>query len=118
MQCEVKGCTCRGQRHHIVFKSKGGLDIDLNYKYLCAEHHNMGKRSPHMSREVDIEYKIELQRKYYELFHEARYTIEEIARLLGCRKKTLERCFKTVKDYAGMYEKEDVIRALMGGRLY
>ena len=63
--CEVKGCKCQGQRHHIIFRSQGGLDIDLNYKYLCAEHHNMGNCSPHMSREVDIGYKIELQSKVH-----------------------------------------------------
>lgn len=93
--CEVEGCKCRGQRHHIVFRSQGGLDIDLNYKYLCAEHHNMGNCSPHMSREIDIGYKIELQRKFYRLFHEARYTIGEIAELLGCQKKTLEKYLTT-----------------------
>ena len=116
--CEVKGCKCQGQRHHIIFRSQGGLDIDLNYKYLCAEHHNMGNCSPHMSREVDIGYKIELQRKLYQLFRKARYTIEEIAELLDCRKKTLEKRFKAVPNHAGMYGKEDVIRALMGGKLY
>ena len=116
--CEVEGCKCIGQRHHIVFRSQGGLDIDLNYKYLCSEHHNMGNRSPHMSREIDVGYKIELQRKFYKLFHEARYTIGEIAELLGCQQKTLEKRFKAVPNHAGMYEKEDVIRALMGGKLY
>ncbi len=116
--CEVEGCKCIGQRHHIVFRSQGGLDIELNYKYLCAEHHNMGNRSPHMSREIDVGYKIELQRKFYKLFHEARYTIGEIAELLDCQQKTLEKRFKAVPNHAGMYEKEDVIRALMGGKLY
>lgn len=117
-KCEVEGCRGRGQRHHIVFRSQGGLDIELNYKYLCAEHHNMGRRSPHRSREVDVAYKIELQRKYYGLFRGARYTMGEIAGLLGCREKTLERRFRAVPDRAGVYEKEDIIRALMGGRLY
>lgn len=116
--CEVEGCKCIGQRHHIVFRSQGGLDIELNYKYLCAEHHNMGNSSPHMSREIDVGYKIELQRKFYKLFHEARYTIGEIAELLGCQQKILEKRFKAVPNHAGMYEKEDVIRALMGGKLY
>ena len=116
--CEVEGCRCSGQRHHIVFRSHGGPDIDLNYKYLCAEHHNMGNRSPHRCHEVDKAYKIELQRKYYRLFHGQRYSIGEVAEVLECRVKDIENLFKTVMGYAGMYEKEDVIRALMGGSLY
>lgn len=117
-RCEVKGCRNEGQRHHIVFRSQGGLDIPLNYKYLCAEHHNMGNRSPHLSREVDVAYKIELQRTFYKLFHAERYTIGEIADLIECQRETLERRFKAVPNCAGTYEKEDIIRALMGGRLY
>ena len=35
--CEVKGCNQPGQRHHIVFRSQGGLDFKLNYKYLCPD---------------------------------------------------------------------------------
>lgn len=116
--CEVEGCRCRGQRHHIVFRSQGGLDVEANYKYLCAEHHNVGRRSPHMSREVDVAYKIELQRKYYKLFGGRGYTAGEIAALLGCPKKVVEKRFRAVPNRAGTYEKEDVIRALMGGRLY
>lgn len=116
--CEVKGCRCGGQRHHIVFRSQGGLDIPLNYKYLCAEHHNMGNRSPHMSREVDVAYKIELQRKLYKLFCGARYTVREAAELLECQEKALAKRFKAVPNCAGTYEKEDIIRAVMGGKLY
>ena len=37
--CEVPGCNLPGQRHHIVFRSQGGLDIPMNFKYLCPEHH-------------------------------------------------------------------------------
>jgi hypothetical protein len=116
--CEVEGCRAQGQRHHIVFRSQGGLDIDMNFKYLCAEHHNMGDRCPHRSREVDITYKIELQRKYYRLFREARYTIGRVADLIGYDKNRLEKRFKDVPCHAGLYEKEDIIRALMGGKLY
>ena len=43
-QCEVLGCNLPGQRHHIVFRSQGGLDIPINFKYLCPEHHT-GKNS-------------------------------------------------------------------------
>lgn len=43
--CEVPGCGKPGQRHHIVFRSQGGLDIPVNYKYLCPEHHT-GNESP------------------------------------------------------------------------
>ena len=48
--CEVKGCNQPGQRHHIVFRSQGGLDFKLNYKYLCPEHHT-GNESPQKERD-------------------------------------------------------------------
>lgn len=116
--CEVEGCCKKGQKHHIVFRSQGGLDINLNYKYLCAEHHNMGNRSPHLNREIDLTYKLELQEKYYKIFYWPQYTIGQIAELIGYNKNRLEKRFKSVPSRAGIYIKEDIIRFLMGGKLY
>ena len=117
--CEVKGCRCIAQKHHIVFRSQGGLDIEVNYKYLCAEHHT-GNESPHKDIAVDYQYKIELQNHYSTvLFTKALYTIEEIADLIGYNARKLQKKFKTVPRTGGiLYKKEDIIRCLMGGRLY
>lgn len=116
-QCEILGCKLPGQRHHIVFRSQGGLDIPMNFKYLCPEHHT-GKESPHGSRTVDLRYKKEEQEKLFKLFKEETYTIKQIADLIGYDKKRLEKRFRKVQSRAGYYEREVIIRALMGGRLY
>ena len=115
--CEVPGCKSPGQRHHIVFRSQGGLDIPMNFKYLCPEHHT-GKESPHRNRTIDLQYKKEEQDELFKIFTEESYTIKQIADLIGCDKKRLEKRFMKVPSRAGSYAREDIIRALMGGRLY
>lgn len=116
--CEVEGCKCAGQKHHIVFKSQGGLDIETNYKYLCIVHHSDGKAAVHNNREFDLRLKRDLQEWYYYLFQAEEYTIEEIAAIIGYNKKRLEKKMKRVRQRAGIYGKEEIIRFLMGGRLY
>lgn len=115
--CEVPGCKLPGQKHHIVFRSQGGLDIPMNFKYLCPEHHT-GKESPHRNRTIDLQYKKEEQDELFKLFTEESYTIKQIADLIGYDKKRLEKRFMKVPSCAGSYAREDIIRALMGGRLY
>lgn len=116
--CEVEGCNCAGQKHHIVFRSQRGLDIELNYKYLCIIHHSCGKAAVHNNREFDLAIKRELQDWYYFLFQAEYYTIEEIANIIEYKKNRLEKRMKAVSHRAGQYQKEDIIRFLMGGRLY
>lgn len=115
--CEVQGCRLPGQRHHIVFRSQGGLDIPVNFKYLCAEHHT-GKESPHRNRTIDLMYKKQMQKRLFALFPEENYTIKQIAENIRYDKRRLERRFSKVTNRAGLYTKEDIVRALMGGRLY
>ena len=63
--CEI--CNAPADIHHIVHRSEGGLDIKLNYKYLCPQHHR-GKSGPHHSKEVDLKYKLELQNKLFFIY--------------------------------------------------
>ena len=115
--CQVKGCNQPGQRHHIVFRSQGGLDFKLNYKYLCPEHHT-GNESPHKKKEIDLRYKREMQMELLALFFEDTYTLPQIIELIGEDKKDLEKKFRKVPNAVGLYKREDIVRALMGGRLY
>lgn len=62
--CEI--CNAEADIHHIVHRSEGGFDIELNYKYLCPSHHR-GKYGPHQSKEVDYRYKLDLQNKLYDM---------------------------------------------------
>lgn len=111
-------CGAPGHKHHIVFRSHGGLDNKLNFVNLCPEHHELGADAPHRSRKADIELKRELQEKYFELFAGDEYTVEQIAELIGMSVRKTSAAFLKVRNMAGVYMKEDVIRRLMGGRLY
>lgn len=115
--CEFPGCKKPGQLHHIVFRSQGGLNIPTNYKYLCVDHHT-GNDSPHKNKAIDMQYKLEQQEKLFKIFSENSYTIKQIAELIGYDKARIEKRFRKVPSRAGQYEREDIIRALMGGRLY
>ena len=115
--CEVEGCRNLGQRHHIVFRSQGGLDIPMNFKYLCPDHHT-GNDSPHKNKAIDLQYKLEEQEQLFKLFKEDSYTAKEIAELIGYDKARIAKRFRKVPSRGGRYEREDIIRALMGGRLY
>lgn len=63
--CEI--CNKKADIHHIVHKSEGGFDIELNYMYLCEEHHR-GKLGPHHCLKTDISYKINLQKNYINFY--------------------------------------------------
>ncbi len=104
-------------KHHIVFRSQGGLDYGMNLIDLSLEDHE-GSSGPHQNREVDLQLKTDLQDSLFELFAEDEYTVDEIAKALGKSKRYIEKRFRKVKNFAGIYQKEDIIRKLMGGKLY
>lgn len=115
--CEVCG-RYYTEKHHIVFRKQGGLDYDLNFKDLCAEHHR-GNKSPHKDRKIDLCYKRELQEKLFNIFVDYDYSIEEVSTLIGCKEKDLNKIFKIAQpNPSGRYESETVVRVLMGGKLY
>lgn len=105
-------------KHHIVFRSQGGLDFDLNLIEMSMEEHE-GDRGPHKNREKDLILKRELQRKLFKLFPVAgSYDIETISQKLGRTRRYFEPHFRKVPNTAGLYKSEDIIRHLMGGQLY
>lgn len=114
--CEV--CGAPGQRHHIVFRSHGGLDIKVNYCYLCAWHHTHGPDAPHRNRETDLRLKIRMQRDLENMLWCESYKIKEIAEIIGISRRTLERKMKNVPHSRGDYSREEIIKFIMGGKLY
>jgi AraC-like DNA-binding protein len=103
--------------HHIVFRSQRGLDIDDNLIDLSYEQH-LGNNSPHMNREVDLKLKTDLQKHYYERFPNAEYSISEIAKILRKSERYIEKHFRKVKNFAGIYKRDEIIKKLMGGKFY
>ena len=105
------------QKHHIVFKSQGGLDFDFNFAFLTPEQHT-GQEGVHNNREMDLKLKKELQEKLILTFSEPSYSLNKIIELLGLKRKQAEKAFKRVACIGGEYRAEDIIRRLMGGKLY
>lgn len=104
--------------HHIVFRSQGGLDFDLNLRRLTPEEHE-GTNGLHHNSAVDLMYKMELQNNLDTLFRrECLYTEEQVAKRLGKSVRYWEKNLKKVPRTMGMIRGEDLIRRLMGGKLY
>lgn len=106
IKCEIPGCIREGcHSHHIVFRSQGGPDIAMNLIRLCPYHHNMSPEG--------------IQREYEALLPENEQSVELAADRIGMSRKKAEKYFSKVpKNPDGTMDREDIIRRLMGGRLY
>ena len=105
-------------KHHIVFRSQGGLDFDLNLKDLSDEAHE-GDNGPHKNRAVDLMYKLDLQEKLQKLFLEDElYTEKQVSEKLGRSERYWRQHLRKVRRTAGLLRGEDLVRFLMGGKLY
>ena len=105
------------EKHHIIFKSQGGLDFELNYKRLTPEQHR-GSKGPHRCRKTDLRYKRELQRKLEKILTDEFYTVEELIKILGLKERQAYRAFRKIKQHEKGIKREDVIFRLMGNRFY
>lgn len=112
------------EEHHIVFRGQQAAMINCPHNKigLCYECHK-GKSGPHMNKALDINYKLQLQEKLYELFGDKDiYTEEEVKKILQIPKKHAWMLTKAlplrVRESVAGYMKEDIIRQAMGGRLY
>lgn len=115
--CHCEICGAPADIHHIIHKHEGGYEFDFNYKYLCPIHHR-GKLGPHHSKSIDLRYKLELQKKLYDILPNIYYTHKELFLILKIRSCSLRRLLKTLPLYKEGYLKEDIIKGLMGGTLY
>lgn len=122
IKCEIPGCIREGcHSHHIVFRSQGGPDIAMNLIRLCPYHHNMSPEGVHMNPALDKRLKRVLQKEYETVFEfeEKELTVELVADRIGMSRKKAEKYFSKVpKNPDGTMDREDIIRRLMGGRLY
>lgn len=113
--CEI--CGSKADIHHIVHKNEGGFDIKLNYMYLCNYHHR-GKMGPHNNIETDLQYKLDLQEKLFSLLPKKYYKSKELYIILEISNSSLKKLIKNLKVYKEGYATEDIVKVLMGGRLY
>jgi hypothetical protein len=115
LRCEI--CGKQADKHHIVYRSQGGVDFPINFRYLCSEHHR-GKNGPHKNRRLDLEYKIEMQRNLEELLFKDYYTMDELSFLLEINRGMLKKLLKDYRLYKEGYKKSDIIHRLMGKKVY
>ncbi|WP_125152831.1 HNH endonuclease signature motif containing protein [Clostridium rectalis] len=114
-KCEV--CGKYAEVHHIINRCQGGLEFELNYKYLCSEHHR-GEQGPHRNWALDIKYKLEMQGKLSILLCKEYYTIEELSKILNINKSKVKKTTKNIKRYKEGYKKQDILLKLMGNKIY
>lgn len=105
------------EKHHIVFKSQGGLDFELNYKYLSSEDHR-GNDGPHLNKKTDLKYKRELEATLRMKLFNDYYTLEELIEILGLNSRQANKAFKKVNQHEKGMKREDIIFRLMGNRFY
>lgn len=115
LRCEI--CGKSADKHHIVHRCEGGLDYPLNIKYLCADHHR-GSKGPHKCNQVDVKYKLELQRRLEMLLDRDYYTLDKLSCILEIKPKNLKKLLKNYKLHKEGYKKEDIIYELMGRCVY
>lgn len=121
---EYKFCEECGKNitelHHVIYRSQCTYmsNIKVNFKFLCPEHHR-GNSSPHMNRDIDLRYKIELQEKLFSMFSEKGYwTEKEIMDKLECSRNEIKKITKKMFISKEGYEVNELVKRLMGNRLY
>lgn len=115
LKCEI--CGEPADKHHIVYKSQGGIEFPLNFRYLCSEHHR-GASGPHKNRRLDLEYKINMQKELQDILIKEFYSIEELVPLLSINKGMIKRLFKEYKISDKGLRNSDIIFRLMGRKKY
>jgi hypothetical protein len=112
MTCAVCG-NPNTEKHHIVFKSQGGLDADWNIIHLCPRCHR-GKYGPHKCRERDLYLKRSVQDWLSQQLTEPHY--EDKPAIFTDNE--WRRITKSLDRQAEGYSSVDIIRRCMGWKLY
>jgi hypothetical protein len=106
--------------HHIVRRSQGGMDIELNLIYVCRECH----AKIHAKKNLEKMLKRQLKNKLEKLFiYSKHYSIKEISQIAHIEEDEIEKAMqKSILkwqfiDGIPKASGEAIIRWLMGGKL-
>lgn len=105
------------ERHHIIFRSQGGLDFPLNYVYLTPEEHK-GNEGPHQNRQRDLQLKREMQSSLQRELTKAHYSIKELIEILHLKPGQAKKICRKFTYHPEGYSRDEIIRRLMGGKIY
>lgn len=106
------------ETHHIVLRSecKPLVNCEMNKVELCKYCHDFIHHDSRGYKKLK-ELKLEFQNKLEMLFDKEYLSKEEIKEVLMISNKPLENLLKSLVMHSGLYEREDVIRACMGGKM-
>ena len=104
-------------KHHIIFKSQGGLNFELNIIELPHDFH-IGEDGPHLNDKCNKKLKMQLECELKDILTEKQYSILDIKQILGLNKKDTKKLNKRFVFIQEKYDTKEIIRKLMGGRLY
>ena len=117
MKCSV--CRRYGviEKHHIIKRSqaKNLINFRLNITDLCPKCHRLVHSKD--GRELDLRLKLRYYNEINKLLTEEDFSPHTIKTLLGISEKEALSLVKTIIKN-GKVEKEDLLRQLMGGKLY
>ena len=118
--CEVCGKTGYVEIHHNIKRSQASYmkQIKINLVQLCQDHHRGSTNGVHHNKKLDLKLKIELQNKLQAMFTEKYYSREEIQEKLECSDFDVTLIVKKIALYRYGYNTEQLIRRMLGGRLY
>ena len=118
--CRVCGCTA-SQKHHVVFRSENKAleHSKVNIIPLCEScHYKIHHGNTKEGKQINILLKIKLQ-DYINFMLPCEVERDDIRRVMRISDKMVDRIVKTLRmDNKGKYEKDEVIKRLMGGRFY
>jgi hypothetical protein len=118
--CKVCGSNNLVESHHIIKRSQAPVLIkcEINQIDLCYEHHK-GTYGVHgkCGHKLDQRLKLEFQNKLELLLDKQYLTKEDIRQALNITLKATDRLCKTLNCNKGVFAREEVLRACMGGKL-
>lgn len=118
--CAICGSSYLVEEHHIVFRSQNKqlIKCESNKIYFCYNHHR-GTFGVHGSKghNLDKKLKLEFQNELEILWDKQYLTREDIQQVLQISEKALDKLLKTLQLDKDKYVREDVLRAVMGGRM-
>ncbi|WWU66106.1 hypothetical protein QJR26_06965 [Clostridium baratii] len=105
-------------KHHVVSRKQQPalINCELNLVDICVECHTTGKNAIHNKGYENLKkLKRDKQVEYYGIFNKDFYTKDEVRELLDIKQEEVDKLLKHLSPT--IYEKEDIIRACMGGKL-
>ena len=119
----MKECVICGrpnsEAHHVIYRSecKALIKCKKNLIYLCEAHHR-GTYGVHgkCGKELNRKLKLKFQEWLEGIFTKEFYSMEEIKDKLGISTNAVKSLSKLIKQKNGVFDREDIIIACMGGK--